>query len=414
MAIPAGRRGALRQVAAAIYWNGTAGNSGDWNTLGNWSTASNATTPNPVAVPGSADVATFSISGLNTAETVNLNAAQAVAGLSFLGDNSGTTSLEGGGAAGQNLTSGTSGITVASGAGAVTIGSSTANQGVAVLLSGSQNWANNSANLLTVVNNISNAGNTTPYVVTFNGSGAGGTLLDGPISDGGSTGTTGLTVNTSGGGVTTLAGANTFSGTTTLTAGILQLANTAALGSSALKLNGGTLQLRSDNSGTFADASTTIGGSVTFDVNQADINGTGGTLSLGAVSLTNGKTIGVTGSNGYTLGLGAITVNAGGNGTTTINPTTANITTAGINFTTGNDAVTKTGSGTWTLNGSLNLNSYPGSLTVSAGILQMGYANSWAGYGRRHEFGGQRRRLRPGRLQPDHCQVQRQWRDHHE
>ena len=65
--------------AAAIYWDGT-GTS--WNDTASWSTASGATTPDPATVPGSGDDVTFNISGLNTAQVVNLDAAQAANSLS--------------------------------------------------------------------------------------------------------------------------------------------------------------------------------------------------------------------------------------------------------------------------------------------------------------------------------------------
>src|SRR5262245_7288971 len=59
--------------AANKFWDGT---GTGWNTASFWSTASNATTPDPATPPGSADIALFNISTVNTAQTVNLNAAQ--------------------------------------------------------------------------------------------------------------------------------------------------------------------------------------------------------------------------------------------------------------------------------------------------------------------------------------------------
>lgn len=81
--------------AANIYWDGT---GSSWGAAASWSTASGAATPDSTLVPGTADIAIFSISTLtNTAQTVNLNAAQRVLGLSFLGTNTATTLLQGGG-----------------------------------------------------------------------------------------------------------------------------------------------------------------------------------------------------------------------------------------------------------------------------------------------------------------------------
>ena len=155
--------------AATIYWNGT---DTDWTDVTDWSTASGATTPNPVAVPGSADTADFSVSTItNTAQTVNLNSSQNVTGMNFLGTNTAATTLQGGGS-NQTLTLGTGGITVSSGAGAVTIGSTTSGQSVAITLTGNQTWTNNSTtNPLTIIGNVT--GGTTSSGYQFVASGAG-------------------------------------------------------------------------------------------------------------------------------------------------------------------------------------------------------------------------------------------------
>ena len=191
--------------AATIYWDGSAT---DWSTVGSWSTLVGATSPDPAAIPGVSDIATFSISSINTAKTVNLNAAQSVAGLVFLGTNTNTTSLLGG-SGNQVLTLGTSGITINSLAGAVTIGSATAGQNVAITLGGGQTWTNNSANAFTMANDVTNGAN----LLTI--AGAGNTTINGAI--GGGTG--GLT--NSGSGTLTLAGANTYTGTTTVGGGTI-------------------------------------------------------------------------------------------------------------------------------------------------------------------------------------------------
>jgi len=122
--------------AATIYWDGT---GTAWGTNTFWSTASGATTPNPAAAPGIADLATFNISTVNTAQTVNLGAAQSALGLDFL--SSGTVLVQAGGT-NRTLTLAGSGITK-SGTGAVTIGSATAGQQVALALSADQSWINN-------------------------------------------------------------------------------------------------------------------------------------------------------------------------------------------------------------------------------------------------------------------------------
>ncbi|MEI6654839.1 MAG: autotransporter-associated beta strand repeat-containing protein [Verrucomicrobiota bacterium] len=135
---------------ATIYWDGSAT---DWSAVGSWSSLVGATTPDPSAIPGASDIATFSISSItNTAQTVNLNGNQSVAGLSFLGTNTAATTLLGGGTA-RTLTLGSSGITIAAGAGAVTLGDGTAANNVLLsLASGAQAWTNSSANALTINN----------------------------------------------------------------------------------------------------------------------------------------------------------------------------------------------------------------------------------------------------------------------
>jgi autotransporter-associated beta strand protein len=198
--------------AANIYWDGT---GTAWNAVGSWSTVVGATT-DPAAIPGTADIATFSISTLtNTAQTVDLNAAQSVLGLRFLGTNTATTLLQGGGVANQTLTLGTSGISVASLAGAVTIGSTATSQNVAITLSGAQSWTNNSANALSVVNGVS-AG-TNPLTLA----GTGAINLGGVLSGSG-----GLTKT--GTGTTTLTGVNTYTGTTTVNGGVLAVTGSLA------------------------------------------------------------------------------------------------------------------------------------------------------------------------------------------
>ncbi|MEI6654948.1 MAG: protein kinase, partial [Verrucomicrobiota bacterium] len=114
-------------TAASIYWDGS---GTGWDALGSWSTAIGATTPDPLIVPGIADLVLFNISTVNTAQTVNLNAAQSALGLSFT--STGAVLIEGGGS-NQTLTLAGSGITK-TGTGTVTIGSVTAGQQVALAL----------------------------------------------------------------------------------------------------------------------------------------------------------------------------------------------------------------------------------------------------------------------------------------
>ncbi len=215
--------------AATIYWDGT---GTGWDVAANWSTAVGFTTPDPAAIPGASDVAFFSISTItNTAQTVNLNANQAALGLIFLGTNSATTTLLGG-ETDRALTLGTSGIAVNSGAGAVSIGSSTAGQGAAITLGGSQTWTNNSTNTLTIENAVTNGANN----LIVNGSG--NTTVNGAIGNGAGA----LTM--SGAGTLTLSGANTYTGTTTVSKGTLNVTGSLnGTSGTALNIGAGTFSV---------------------------------------------------------------------------------------------------------------------------------------------------------------------------
>jgi fibronectin-binding autotransporter adhesin len=143
-----------RVEAANILWDGT-GTS--WNVASNWSLFSNATTPNPAAKPGASDTAIFNIETVNTAQTINLNAAQAALGLFF--SSTGSVSIQSG--AGTNtLTLGNGGITVSPGVGNSTITS-------ALTLSAPQIWTNNSGSLLTLSGAMNHGG----HALTIDGSG---------------------------------------------------------------------------------------------------------------------------------------------------------------------------------------------------------------------------------------------------
>ena len=217
--------------AATIYWDGTT--PAAWGTASNWSTVYNSWTPVSAAAPGSGDLAVFNRQNVNTAQVVDLSAAQAAQGLYFASTN--TTLIEGGGVANQTLTLGTSGIRMVSAntsAGAVTIGSAAANQAVNLALSGSQSWKNDSLNLLTIVNGVSSvSGATTLTINSFvSTSATNGVKFNGVISNGG--GTTALTIATGTGvianGITTLTAANAYTGATTVQSGQLLLDFSAA------------------------------------------------------------------------------------------------------------------------------------------------------------------------------------------
>ena len=158
--------------AGNIYWDGTGNNNTTtgWNDVTSWSTVNNAAVPDPTAIPGILDDAIFSINGLATNQTVDLNGSQSAQGLVFIGTPTTTFSN---GASASTLTLGSDGILVSSGAGAVSLSSNI----TGLILGASQSWINNTGNTLTVATSLTNSGN----LLTLGGSGA--FTLSGVISE---------------------------------------------------------------------------------------------------------------------------------------------------------------------------------------------------------------------------------------
>lgn len=272
--------------AATIYWDGT-GTS--WNAVGSWSTSISATT-NPAAVPVAADTAIFSVNGVNALQSVTLDANQAVTSLSFNLNATSGVALTGGGTD-RTLTLGSSGIGINAAAGPVTIGSATSGQGVSLITTGNQNWANNGSSLLTINNGVTNSATS---VISLTGSGTGGVTFNGTIANG--TGLTGLIVNNgSSATVTTLTGANSYTGTTTITRGTVMV---------------------SGANGALANTATTIsnGGSLTLD-DRGALSANANRMGTGAIVLNNGGVFKYLGSDqaatNSTEGIGAITLGSG-------------------------------------------------------------------------------------------------------
>ncbi len=184
--------------ATGYTWTGTTSTA--WGTATNWTPAGGP------PVSATADSASFGSSTLHTA-TVDLGGNQSVGSVNMVALETGTTLIEGGGT-NSILTLGNNGIQITAGAGAVTIGGLTAtNQAVNLSFTKSQNVFNGSSNLLTMSNDITNVGTTTGGAVvtlSFNGTGSGGYLIGGAISDG-AIQQTSINLN-SGGAATTLAG----------------------------------------------------------------------------------------------------------------------------------------------------------------------------------------------------------------
>ena len=164
-----------------------------------------------------------------------------------------------------------------------------------------------------------------------------------------------------------LSGANSYTGATTISAGVLNIQNTLATGTSAggVSITSGTALEMQGNisvvSETITINGTGIGGAGALR-NISGSNSWSGTITQGSASRIN--------SDAGTLTLAAISglfgLTIGGAGNTTV---------SGI-IGTGNNSLTKDGAGTLTLSGA---NTYTGATTITAGTLQLGAADRLAG-----------------------------------
>ncbi|MDB5322735.1 MAG: uncharacterized protein JWN40_4366 [Phycisphaerales bacterium] len=175
-------------------------------------------------------------------------------------------------------------------------------------------------------------------------------------------------IKKSGAGTLRLSGANTYAGGTTVSAGVLQVASSASLGTGPLTFNAGQLSVRADLPTSFNNP-LTLGGDATLDVDRDTI--AGGTT--GTVQFTGGLTIGasqllMTGANrsiqftGTTLLSGAAKFN--------------NVPAVDVAFSNpiiqsgGAWGITKDGSGKVTFDGAAS-NLYTGSTRINAGTIEL-------------------------------------------
>jgi autotransporter-associated beta strand protein len=215
-------------------------------------------------------------------------------------------------------------------------------------LGATQTWTNNSGNLLTV-----GAVNLSTFGLTVNGTG--NTSDTGVVSGSG-------TFTKSGTGTVTFTGTNTYTGSTTVSAGILNIQNASALGTTAggtTVSSGATLQLQ--NGISVGAESLTISGSGAAGQNGALVNVSSTNNYAGLVTLGAAATIS---SDSGTLNLtNTGTISGSGFGLTLTG--TGNGSIASV-IGTGAGTLTKSGSGTWTLTGT---NTFSGSTTINAGTL---------------------------------------------
>lgn len=222
---------------------------------------------------------------------------------------------------------------------------------------------------------------------TVTGFGGGGTILNngggasvltsirnagfdgfsGVIADG--TGTVAFTK--SGTGYFTISGANTYSGLTTITDGTLVIAHAMALGSSANGTSitsGGTLAIQGGitvgaEALTIRGAGDAANGATGALENVSGTNNYGGLITLGAASTISSSfgVLNITNPGTITGPTFDLTLTGAGEGSI-----------ASIIGTTSGDLI-KNGTGKWTLTGA---NTYTGTTTISAGILNIQNANA--------------------------------------
>jgi fibronectin-binding autotransporter adhesin len=185
-------------------------------------------------------------------------------------------------------------------------------------------------------------------------SSSGASTLNGVVSGAGA-------LDTSGTGNVTLAGSNTYSGGSNFASTVRAL-NSNSLGTGAATISsGGNLQLQ--NNVTLAN-NFTLNSTGTSSTNGAIENISGNDVVSGTVTLSgNSRVQSDSGTFTFsnTVGLGANTLNVGGNSNTSISGVIS-----------GTGALTKDGTGTLTLSGA---NTFTGATTVSAGTLTAGAAN---------------------------------------
>jgi len=385
---------------ATGYWRGA--DNATWNTTTNWWTTIGGTTT-VATVPGAGEIAFFNANGTTTARTVYLNSSRSLGTFWMNGNAQGDITLRGGVSGGETTQTLTLGGIDMSGTSANAIFSSSVN----VALANAQSWSIGSGRAILVSGVISGAfkltSNNSGVIILGNantysggtdisagtvrvgnnqalGTGAGSTItMTGGTLSSDSTSARTLANALSLNGTMTLGnatntGALTFSGTTTL------LGNTALTIPSAVTLSGvvaGAFNFTKAGANTLTlGAANTVSGTTQV---------TAGTLTLSNVNGLQNSTVDWGTSTVGTLSLPASAVLGGlstasgtlntftQNGAYSVGNNNASATFGGVLAGTG--AITKIGTGSWTLTGN-NTNS--GAISVSAGTLN---ANSTTALG---------------------------------
>ncbi|WAC21353.1 autotransporter-associated beta strand repeat-containing protein [Luteolibacter sp. SL250] len=373
--------------AIPLYWDGSAGSA--FSNAENWSTDAAGNVNPDSLIPGASDVATFNATSLVTGslspQIVDLGGNISVSGLNYTGQSNRLT-LQGGGS-NVVLSIGAGGI-VASGATnttdpptkVFTIGSTTANQNVAISLTADQSWLSNisgtgtSTDGIFVRNGVS-LGVAGAHTLTLGGSSTSTPLntISGVISDGGADRSLSISMApgaSNGNNRWTLSGNNTYSGATTVSQGALTIGHVNALGSTSsgtVVQSGAGLFFRGDV-GTMAAEALTLSGN--------------GPDSKGALRNVNGTN---TWTGAITLASGTVSIGADA-GTLTL-ASTANISTnvasTTLQFVTTSATATSALTVNGNISGAISVNKGPGSnnspnATVTFGTTAKTYTGSTA------------------------------------
>ena len=277
---------------------------GTWKTAGgDWSAA--ATSWVDTIADGAGATANIT-NNIAANATVTIDTTSRTLGVLNMGDTNGTNNFtltqSGGATLFFNNTSSNAQLNVVSGSGTQATALS-----VPLKLDSSLDISNSSSGLLTFNTGSTISGNSTGTKTVSNvGTGSGGTLISGVISNG--SGTVALAQNSATSSLT-ISGANTYTGGTTVSAGKLTVNTGGALGTGPVNLTGGSLVYNTTTSTTGQFPST-------ISVENASLSGTGNirsavTVGAGGIitpSVGNGLKLNIAGGN---ITGTAVTMNTG-------------------------------------------------------------------------------------------------------